>query len=774
MKRPASSGKLGISLFPFLDALICMMGGLIVILAAVNHSAAQQAVLKQREKTAQVAAAPTLPTPAPEPVVDDTAAKALETLSETRDELAWRIEHLRSSREKTAHDLQYERLRLSSAENQVTQLKQQLAELSGALQQIQGTSAQQNQSRAQLAQTLEATRQQLDAAKQRVARAQQEAANKKPSYAVVPYEGPNRTKRRPIYIECTAEKIIIQPEGIIVLPSDLAGPPGPGNPLASTIRAIREGLLATSPDPSSPDAEPYPLFLVRPNGIVAYYEAREAMASWAHEIGYQVVEQDWPLTFPPADPNLALRGNQALADARQRFEWLAKQNPELAKRATSAPKTYRVSPTGGGLIAEGGPGGSASVPSWSESQGRGGAGGSGFDNSAQASNSGRYNDSTDVPNGGANSLAGLNPSTRIGSSYSGGGGMSSAAGTGQYQKAGLGNSQYAPGAAPTGVYGNLNPVMDASGLGGANGGGNGTGSSGGGMNGQGQYSAGGQGGSAMQNASMNGGPMSGNGTGSQSQGGAGQGAAGQASAGQASSYGMQGSAANGSGANSTASNGSASGAAGGSSAQGGGSQGGGSQGGGSPSGTSQQFGAASSGQKGSQNNKSSMDTSMANAAGPGAAPTTRQYGDLSQKQTMPSDGVPSNEISPINTPTPKRDTKSLASTKGKDWAVMRNGNGRSAVTRPVRLRVNGSQLVLLADATANEGEQIIPIYGDTGQAIPGLVQSVEKRIDKWGLAGKGLYWSPELVFEVTPDGEARYADLQTLLDNSGWIVRRKQ
>lgn len=741
MKRPASSAKLGISLFPFLDALICMMGGLIVILAAVNHSAAQQAVLKHTaERNAQQVAAAAPATP--EPVVDDTAVKALEALAETRDELAWRIEHLRSSREKTAQDLHYERLRLSSAENQVAQLKQQLAELSAALQQIQGTSAQQNQSRAQLAQTLETTRQQLEAAKQRVARAQQEAANKKPSYAVVPYEGPNRTKRRPIYIECTAEKIIIQPEGIIILPSDLAGPPGPGNPLASTIRAIREGLLATSPDPSSPDAEPYPLFLVRPNGIVAYYEAREAMASWAHEIGYQVVEQDWPLTFPPADPNLALRGNQALADARQRFEWLAKQNPELAKRSSSAPKTYRVAPTGGGLIAEGGSGGSggASLPSWSESQGRvagGGGTGTGFDTSAQASNSARYGDNTDVPNNGVNSYAGLNPNTRIGSSYSGGGGMSSTAGTGQYQSGGLGNSQYAPGAAPTGIYGNLNPVMDAGGLGGGNG-------TSGGASDQGQYSANGQGGSAMQNASM----VS-NGTGSN-----GQGSQGQATAGQpGGAYGMQGSPSNGSAANGSV--------AGGSSAQAGGSQGGGSQ----------QFGSISSGQQ----SGGSMNTTMANAAGQDAAPTTRQYGDLSQKQTMPSNGVLSDEISPINTPTPKREpAQSLASTKGKDWAVMRNGNGRSAVTRPVRLRVNGSQLVLLADATANEGEQIIPLYGDTGQAIPGLVQSVEKRIDKWGLAGKGLYWSPELVFEVTPDGEARYADLQTLLDNSGWIVRRKQ
>lgn len=169
-----------------------------------------------------------------------------------------------------------------------------------------------------------------------------------------------------------------------------------------------------------------------------------------------------------------------------------------------------------------------------------------------------------------------------------------------------------------------------------------------------------------------------------------------------------------------------------------------------------------------------MSTSMASAAQQGSAPTTRQYGDLNQKTPMPSDGIPSDTPAPINTPTVREKPKSLASTKGKDWAVMRNGNGTSGVTRPVRMRINGNQLVLLADPTINEAEKIIPIYNDTGASIPDLVQSIEKRIDKWGLAGKGLYWSPELVFEVTPDGESRFTDLQHLLDNSGWIVRRKQ
>ena len=171
-----------------------------------------------------------------------------------------------------------------------------------------------------------------------------------------------------------------------------------------------------------------------------------------------------------------------------------------------------------------------------------------------------------------------------------------------------------------------------------------------------------------------------------------------------------------------------------------------------------------------------MNTSMASAAAQqGATPTTRQYGDLNQKQPMSSDGYPSDTPAPINTPTPPRETaKSLASTKGKDWAMIRRGNGTSGIVRPLRMRVTSTQLVLLADPTINEPEQVLPLDSATVQVVPGLVQGVEKRIDKWGLAGKGLYWSPELVFEVTPDGEARYADLQTLLDNSGWIVRRKQ
>ena len=43
--------------------------------------------------------------------------------------------------------------------------------------------------------------------------AKSKLAKRPTSYAIVPYDGPNGTHRRPIYIECTAQGVILQPEG---------------------------------------------------------------------------------------------------------------------------------------------------------------------------------------------------------------------------------------------------------------------------------------------------------------------------------------------------------------------------------------------------------------------------------------------------------------------------------------------------------------------------------------------------------------------------------
>ena len=142
-------------------------------------------------------------------------------------------------------------------------------------------------------------------AQRHLAEAQQAARNRPRSYAVVPYEGPNQTRRRPVYLECRADDVVLQPEGIVFSEADFDGPPGPGNPLASALRAAREylgqrvrregGLRTAARDAAG---EPYPLLLVRPSGIAAYYAARGAMKSWGSEFGYELIGDDWKLAVP--------------------------------------------------------------------------------------------------------------------------------------------------------------------------------------------------------------------------------------------------------------------------------------------------------------------------------------------------------------------------------------------------------------------------------------------------------------------------------------------
>jgi hypothetical protein len=129
--------------------------------------------------------------------------------------------------------------------------------------------------------------------------------------------------------------------------------------LASAIRAARDRLVETATDPRSSDAEPYPLFLVRPDGVEAYYAARAAMQSWGSDFGYQTIDGDWKLEYPPVDPHVAELERQAVDEARERLAWLAQFSPDRYgpggdARGSGNRAMYRVSPIGG-LVREEGP-----------------------------------------------------------------------------------------------------------------------------------------------------------------------------------------------------------------------------------------------------------------------------------------------------------------------------------------------------------------------------------------------------------------------------------
>ena len=364
MSRKLAVAGPTISLFPFLAVLLCTMGALLVVLVLFSRSVKQNEAAKLDQESEELSA----------------------ELEIARDSLMWRRDQLAGVRERTAEELANARMQLAGIEENTRDLQDELAKLertAAALASETGAVAVDDDTLRSLEERLKSTRESLD-------KAREGRDTKPPAYAVVPYEGRLGTHRRPLYIECCGDGVFLQPEGIRLSPGDFEGPPGPGNPLASALRAAREHIVAAQGGTNDPAAQPYPLLLVRPSGVMAYYAAREAIQSWGSEFGYQLIDEDWTLTFPPPDPMLAQVEKRAIEESRARLAWLAEVRPA---RPVRPPQQYRAAPTRGGVVADGGPSVLGDQSRWDWKNGQqagagGGQGGSG-DGSGDASGSGQ-------------------------------------------------------------------------------------------------------------------------------------------------------------------------------------------------------------------------------------------------------------------------------------------------------------------------------------------------------------------------------------------------
>lgn len=364
MKRPYAGNPrrkrrstVGVALFPFLAVLMCTMGSLVLLLIVINRQARTQAAEAAR-------------------ATQDQTADQKEQLEAAREVFQWQITELKNSRQKTEEQLVAARQELGSLEEHLRQLREKAANLQMAyaeMEKLKTTGSQQRQTlEGEIARVKEAIAQ----AQQRVTDSQQAAQQQTKSYAIIPYEGPNGTRRRPIYLECREDAVILQPEGIRLGARDFEGELGPGNPLDAALRAIREYLLTQKAIATDGTEEPYPLLLVRPDGIVAYYAARAAMKSWGTEFGYELIGGDWQLQFPPPDPNLTRVLERTTASARVRQQQLASVAPShysgsdsSSTSASGSQPRYRVAPSGGGVVPDGGSGfgdGRAYAPQRSE------------------------------------------------------------------------------------------------------------------------------------------------------------------------------------------------------------------------------------------------------------------------------------------------------------------------------------------------------------------------------------------------------------------------
>jgi hypothetical protein len=324
MKRvPTRRAEIGISLFPFLAVLICTMGALIVLLVLVVQQARVQADTICDQMAEQLR---------------EQRLAEQQRQQQDEEDYRWKQEILRQQRAGLTEQLADGRLQLGHLEDHIRRLDRRWTQLQAEYKDLQADGGLREEDRDAARRELARLQSELDAERERLTDARQQLGQRQRAFSIIPYEGPHGTRRRPIYIECRESGIIIQPEGIVLGPQDLAGPLGPGNPLDASLRAIRE--YWSRAEGQSKFGEPYPLLIVRSDGAVAYSMARAAMANWDDEFGYELVGADTALEFPPSDPQLRGVLEATVQAARQRQAILAAAMPK--RFSAPSPESFRV------------------------------------------------------------------------------------------------------------------------------------------------------------------------------------------------------------------------------------------------------------------------------------------------------------------------------------------------------------------------------------------------------------------------------------------------
>lgn len=313
-RRPASNSSM--SLFPFLDTLVCTMGALILMLLAMTPKMKERALARQA--AAQAAAQAPLDAPAVEPEPDTaavpephplaavpTAPPAEEHAAERqrrRDAWLSQAADARSTLAARMADFQARRQQLKDTEQRLRDLHDQIlktqlkTENAGQASAALDDQAQKLEAQAAVvAQKIAATRKNIDLASRRQAASKNE-------YSLVAYDGVSGTVRRPIYIECTGKGFRFLPENETVSPTDLEGFSDNFNPLLAGAQTLVRFWSRRKRNAGPAEPEPYVLLLVRPSGCFTYYVARKYLSSLGVHWGYELIEDDWKLSIPEPDP----------------------------------------------------------------------------------------------------------------------------------------------------------------------------------------------------------------------------------------------------------------------------------------------------------------------------------------------------------------------------------------------------------------------------------------------------------------------------------------
>ncbi len=692
------------SLFPFLAVLLSTMGALVLLLMLIVNQAQASAKQMAVEKKQQI----------------EDAESNLELLKNSFEE------QLGERR----LELERKRLALQHLEKHIQELIEELKGIERTAELLGEKKTQDKTAEADTERKISQLEKQLTDASIDLKKKLDKPAGNKPIFAIIPYQGTNGTHRRPIYLECTSQGVTIQPEGVLIGINDLRPPYGPGNPLDAAIRTVRSHF---APANGALTSTAYPLLVVRPSGVRTYAMARQAMAGWDDQFGYELINESLELTYPESEPGIVPQIEQALALARERQAALVMAMPakyrQYISQGATAMESLEFGDDAGDLGDEWAGGSSAGSGPTNRSSAQGKRGGFA---ASQGGTTGQRGAGTNGA-GGAGGGAGSGRGTQRGQAGGQPGGQMGFANGNSTQD---GTSFFAEGSGPPppdgeGSYFGSNPD-GASGVG--NPGGEASGDLGGG----------GVSGEFADTSSRTG-------------GGGRNGARGNGSQGSASGDGRTSGGANGS---SGTGSGGPNGAANGSFAAG--PMGMAGSGGGTP---------AMSGTPMSESSLAQANQDpTANPGNPGNPSDPSQMGTPSFNMDMTRNAAQAQRGT-----SGQRDSQNepVAQQRGRNWAWREGPPTKTPVVRSIRVVCYNDRWVLMQDNVNTSNQVTVPIGKSPQASAEKLAQAISERVSGWGIALGGGYWKPELVVDVAPGAEARYGQLERLLEGSGLKVQRR-
>lgn len=305
MTRSATAARIGAELVPVLLVLGCLGGALALVVEAHRRQAVSD---RHREEAARYAAEaapvapaprpvprpappPIEPEPEPEPPEDPTPRLVAAYAARAAEQ---RLEAERADARAAALEAARRR-----AEAEATRLRRREGLVRGRAARLDELAARLESEADALARSRDVLAQRRDREKAELVR---EAARARDAFAVLPYRGEHGTWRRPIPLECRDGTVSIRPRGPTFSLLELAAG-GFGVRSSPLVGAVARELARARTDvaPDGGPVVPYVLFLIRPDGIRPYYEARGRLERLGLAFGYELVEPDVELDFPDLD-----------------------------------------------------------------------------------------------------------------------------------------------------------------------------------------------------------------------------------------------------------------------------------------------------------------------------------------------------------------------------------------------------------------------------------------------------------------------------------------